>query len=214
MSVAAVLATLVLVMFGRPAFGRFIGAVNPVVAVVAVSLILAAITPAALGKGIFTIVGKDTARGVLVSASIAALFGLFIVMVDVNVVLPRGLNVAYPESILLYPVIGYGVEILFHALPFFAVALVIGSRIERPAFLWSAIALIAALEPAFQAVAGFTSVYPAWVTALVSLHIFAINVCQLAVFRRYDFVSMYAFRIVYYLFWHIGWGHFRLQILF
>lgn len=48
LSAAVLSATLVLVASGRSTFARFIGAVNPVRAVVAVSLILAAITPAGL----------------------------------------------------------------------------------------------------------------------------------------------------------------------
>jgi hypothetical protein len=31
---------------------------------------------------------------------------------------------------------------------------------------------------------------------------------------RYGFLSMYAFRLVYYLHWHIVWGYLRLQLLF
>jgi hypothetical protein len=31
---------------------------------------------------------------------------------------------------------------------------------------------------------------------------------------RYDFVAMHSFRLVYYLFWHIGWGTVRLGALF
>jgi hypothetical protein len=41
-----------------------------------------------------------------------------------------------------------------------------------------------------------------------------INLVQLTLFRRYDFLTMYAFRLVYYLVWHVAWGHLRLQVLF
>jgi hypothetical protein len=37
---------------------------------------------------------------------------------------------------------------------------------------------------------------------------------QLYVFRRFDFASMYAFRLVYYAYWHILWGVIRLKVLF
>ena len=40
------------------------------------------------------------------------------------------------------------------------------------------------------------------------------QLAQLLIFKKYDFNSMYAFRLVYYLFWHIGWGHLRLRLLF
>lgn len=37
---------------------------------------------------------------------------------------------------------------------------------------------------------------------------------RLALFKRYDFVTMYTFRLVYYLLWHIVWGVIRLRLLF
>ena len=33
-------------------------------------------------------------------------------------------------------------------------------------------------------------------------------------FQRYDFMAMHAFRLVYYLTWHIVWGYARLKLLF
>jgi hypothetical protein len=41
-----------------------------------------------------------------------------------------------------------------------------------------------------------------------------INLCQLLIFRRYDFISMYTFRIAYYMLWHVLWGYARLRLLF
>ena len=37
---------------------------------------------------------------------------------------------------------------------------------------------------------------------------------ELLIFKRYDFIAMYAFRLVYYLIWHIVWGYARLRSLF
>jgi hypothetical protein len=34
------------------------------------------------------------------------------------------------------------------------------------------------------------------------------------VFRRYDFVTMYSFRLFYYAYWHIAWGVIRLRVFF
>ena len=42
----------------------------------------------------------------------------------------------------------------------------------------------------------------------------AINICQLSILRRYDFVSMWTFRLVYYAIWHVVWGELRLRVLF
>jgi hypothetical protein len=57
-------------------------------------------------------------------------------------------------------------------------------------------------------------IYTTWAAAYVFLNVWVINMVQLALFKRYDFVSMYAFRLMYYLLWHIAWGHARLGLLF
>jgi len=52
------------------------------------------------------------------------------------------------------------------------------------------------------------------ILAYVGLHVFLINLLQLWLFKRYDLISMYSFRLAYYLLWHIGWGHVRLKLRF
>ena len=80
--------------------------------------------------------------------------------------------------------------------------------------IWTGLLVAALVEPVFQVVAGFSDPVLRWATAYVGLHVFLISAAQLAIFKRYDFVSMYAFRLVYYLFWHIVWGYLRLEWLF
>jgi hypothetical protein len=48
----------------------------------------------------------------------------------------------------------------------------------------------------------------------VWLHVAAINLAQLLLFRRHYFVSMLTLRLAYYGIWHVAWGHLRLQVLF
>ena len=55
---------------------------------------------------------------------------------------------------------------------------------------------------------------PTWVTVCVFLNILLINLFQLLIFKRYDFVSMFSFRLAYYAIWHIAWGYVRLNLLF
>jgi hypothetical protein len=50
--------------------------------------------------------------------------------------------------------------------------------------------------------------------AYVGLHIFLIGLVQLLLFTRYDFITMYTFRLSYYAIWHILWGHLRLNLIF
>ena len=42
----------------------------------------------------------------------------------------------------------------------------------------------------------------------------AVACLQLYVLRRFDFASMYTFRLIYYGYWHIAWGVIRLEVLF
>ncbi len=46
------------------------------------------------------------------------------------------------------------------------------------------------------------------------LQLLAFGLVQLYVFRRFGFVSMYAFRLAYYSLWHIAWGAIRLKWAF
>ena len=74
---------------------------------------------------------------------------------------------------------------------------------------------VALVETAFQLwlmTASHWATLP--IRGFVGFHIFLINVCQLLIFRRHDFISMYTFRIVYYAIWHIAWGYLRLRVLF
>ena len=80
--------------------------------------------------------------------------------------------------------------------------------------MWLCLLLVALVEPFFQMRWGFAGRPLSWAEAYVGLHVFAINVLQLYVFRRYDFISMYSLRLFYYLYWHIIWGYLRLQWLF
>ncbi len=40
-----------------------------------------------------------------------------------------------------------------------------------------------------------------------------VDLLQLYIFRRYDFIAMYLFRVACYLEWHILLGYVRLQVL-
>jgi hypothetical protein len=151
-------------------------------------------------------------------AALAAVFGLVAVLVDLKVPFPADMNAAFPESLAFYPVMGFGVEILFHVVPLAVLLPILTSVFKgmgQDTAIWIAIGLVALLEPAFQTVTGRPAgSVPLWATAVVALNIFLINLTQLVLFKRFDFVTMYAFRLAYYAIWHVAWGHFRLGILF
>jgi hypothetical protein len=74
--------------------------------------------------------------------------------------------------------------------------------------------IVALLEPVFQTVLSASGEIPLPGLVAVFVNLFIFNVAQLALFRRSGFLAMYGSRLVYYLIWHIIWGHFRLAIIF
>jgi hypothetical protein len=114
-----------------------------------------------------------------------------------------------------YPAVGYVAELLFHVLPL-ALTLVVlqpfRKRLGTDRLVWLAIGFVAVLEPTFQVLFGGDLLSP--LAVYTWAHVFAISLLQLAIFRRYDFVSMVTVRLVYYCYWHILWGVVRLDVLF
>jgi hypothetical protein len=198
-------------------FQFFLGKVNPLGAIISISLLGFVLLSVLLSRGWLAIYERENLRGILIALGLGALFGLVMVLVDLRVVFPDDLNKSYPESLLFYPAMGYVVEILFHVLPVTLLLVAMTSLSREMSFekvILPCIFLISLLEPVYQTKIGFSRQYPVWVTGYVALHIYLINLCQLLVFRRYDFVSMFSLRLSYYIIWHILWGYLRLKILF
>jgi hypothetical protein len=224
LALALVLATVAL--FANAAlFEPLIGEMNPVAAAAGIGLLGAALLYVLRARDGFLIVRPAVAPGLRRAAGLASLFGLLIIGVDSAMVHPADMNVPFPQSLLFYPVISLMVEILFHLLPLTALLTVVpmmARHRQSETTVQASLLLVALLEPAYQTWAAVTETpivgapasYAASTVTYDALHIFAINLCQLQVFRRYDFVSMYAFRFVYYAIWHIVWGHIRLGVLF
>lgn len=198
-------------------FQLFLGNVNPLAAIVVVSFLGVLLLSFLLSKGWFAIYKKENLKGLARSSAFAAVLGMIMILVDTKVVLPEGFNIPFPESLLFYPAADYFAQILFHVLPL-SVLLISLSAIFKHAshknITWTCILAVALLEPVYQAVMGFSNPIPLGAVVYIWIHVLIINLSELIIFKRYDFISMYAFRLVYYLFWHIGWGYFRLQILF
>ena len=161
--------------------------------------------------------GRKTLRGVVFSAIVATLFALAAISVDLGIGFDRDLNVPLPQSLSFYPAIGYVAEIVFRTLPLSLLLIFLGPLIKKrnpDSLVWSCILVASFLEPIFQLGFAFSQKPLSWADAYVVPHVFAFNLLQMYVFRRYDFVSMYSFRLIYYIYWHIVWGHLRLQLLF
>jgi hypothetical protein len=152
---------------------------------------------------------RDRLRGLVLSATLATLFAVVTILVDLSIVQPKDLNVPPPQSLLFYPAMAYVAEISFHALPLTLLLVLLGpllKKLDPGSIIWFCMIVDSFLEPIFQLGSGF-SVY-------VGMYVFAFNLVRLHVFRRYDFVSMYSCRLVYYIHWHIVWGYMRLHLLF
>ncbi len=203
---------------GSTAFQRFFGKINPLLAVLLVALAGIIAFSVLLFRGWFAIYNREhLRRGLLTAAALATPLGVLIILVDLAGVFPEGINVRFPESLLFYPAIGFVVEIVFHVLPLTLLLFLLTSLSRKLAFekiVWPCIVLISVAEPVFQALLSASNHYPLWADLYVGFHIFLINLIQLWLFKGYGFVSMYAFRLAYYLIWHIGWGWLRLEVVF
>jgi hypothetical protein len=169
-----------------------------------------------LSRGWFAIYKTGNHKGLLVALGLAALLGLGIILVDLKSPFPADINRPFPDSLFFYPIFGYVVEVIFHLLSLSLLLILVTSIFKAIDFekaVWLCIFIVAFLEPIFQTILGSSRPYPTWVTGYVFLNIFLINLFQLLIFKRYDFVSMYSFRLAYYLIWHIAWGYLRLRLL-
>lgn len=154
--------------------------------------------------------------GALAATLLATVLVPPVIVVDVLGGFPRDLNVAVPEALLFYPTIALVAEVAFHLAP---LALLLGllgrlrDRLGPGRTVWIAIVVASSIEPVFQVVlAGGES--PTWAVGYVGVHLAAFGLVGLYLFKRYDFLTLYLFRIVYYLHWHILWGVARLELLF
>jgi hypothetical protein len=216
LSLIAVGFTAFLLPASRPDFQRFIGAANPLLVVLGCALV----GGLALGwlhkrYGFEIVQGPQTPRGIAVAAAIATLLAVAIVVADLFIRYAEDINIPMPRALLFYPAIGFVAEIVFHILPLALVLLLLTpfrSRLGENRVVWLAILIVAVTEPIFQVT--FQGEPFTWGAAYTWLHVFVFALCQLAIFRRYDFMSMFAFRLVYYAYWHIAWGVLRLEVLF
>ena len=164
--------------------------------------------------GTFRLYRVSKARGVAAAVGLAVPFMISATVADLVGRFPEAVNVLLPAALLFYPVMGYVVELLFHAIPLALLLPATASFLRS----WPAerriglcIALAAMLEPIFQAL---TSTSDAPLTLFVLVQVFVFGLVELWLFRQYDFVAMYAFRLTYYAYWHVLWGYLRLGWLF
>ncbi|RLC77599.1 MAG: hypothetical protein DRI81_08320 [Chloroflexi bacterium] len=216
LSLVALIFVVVLLPSSSAYFRRFFGKMNAIIVTV-VAAILGAVSLWVLQSHYeFTLFrGGMTLRGIVLSAAFATVLGVAIVVADLIIRYPQDTNVPVPQALLFYPAVGFVAEIVFHILPLTLLLFVLSpleGRLGSERIVWLSIVLVAVVEPTFQVLFGekaFT-----WGAVYTWVHVFAIAFLQLYVFRRFDFVSMYSFRLFYYAYWHILWGVIRLKVLF
>ncbi|MDH4327492.1 MAG: hypothetical protein OEV77_03135 [Nitrospira sp.] len=193
----------------NPVFQPYFWSLSPLLVVVVIS----AVGIIALGflssHGWFEMYSrKQSLRGVAWPSAFATLFAVPIVLIDLTVVFSYQ-HVPQPQSMLFYPTMAYVAEIVFHVLPLSLLLVALGplrKGRDPTRLVWLCIVLASCLEPMFQLSWSPLEVPLSGVGVYVGLHVFAFNVLELSIFRRYDFVSMYACRLVYYLYWHVLMG--------
>lgn len=198
-------------------FQRFMGSINPLIVILLIIFLGVVLLSLLLSRGWFAIFRKENLKRIFRWYGLAVLFGLIAIVVDLKVVFPADQNVLFPGSLAFYPVMGFIVEILFHVLPFSLILIILtplSKKINHNKIIWVSIFPVSLLEPILQVLLGYSGQYPSWTYVWTGLHVYLITLSQLIIFKRYDFVSMYSFRIVYYIIWHILWGYVRLQLLF
>jgi hypothetical protein len=196
-------------------FQRFIGNINPIVASLTVVGLGFIFLTFLLNRAGLVLYKKANRQGRIRASALAAVFGLLIILMDLKIVFRADINIPFPESLWFYPAIGFFAEIIFHLAPLSLLLIALTAIFRntgREKIVLFRIPVVALLEPAYQVIwMRSANQYSLWAGMFVGLLVYLINLFQLLIFRCYDFVSMYVFRLVYYLFWHIGWG---LDILF
>ena len=200
---------------GEASFRRFLGPVDPALAVIAVLLVNAPALAYLSATGAFSIYRPAGPRGVLLVAALAGFFGAVVIVADTIIVFPRDMNVPFPESLAFYPVIAMLVEAAWHALPMALLVLALSRfrRLDLRRSSWYLVPLVALPDPIFQVV-DMAAASPWGATLFVGVHVYLINLVEMILFRGHSFIGAYAFRVGYYLVWHIVWGHVRLDLLF
>ena len=215
-SIGVIGVTALLVPTSKAFFQPFFGGMQPILAVVSAAIVGGVSLRLLRTFGGFEIFkGRMTLRGIAVSAGFATLLGIAIIIADILIRYGEDMNVPVPEALLFYPAMGFVAEMVFHIFPLALLLVVLAplrSRYHPNRFAWAGIIVVAVLEPTFQIV--FAGEPLSWADMYTWVHVFAIAFLQLYVFKRYDFVSMYSFRLVYYAYWHIVWGVIRLKVLF
>ncbi|MDH3379252.1 MAG: hypothetical protein OEQ39_20190, partial [Gammaproteobacteria bacterium] len=143
-------------------------------------------------------------------------FMIGVTAADIAFRLPVNINVPLPAALIFYPVIGYVAQIALHIVPFTIILFLLRSFLpagDPSRHMWAGILLASVPEAIFQTVFTVNGQDPLGIAAYVAVSLFLFGVVELNLLRRFDFATMYAFRFIYYCYWHLTWGNVRLHWL-
>jgi hypothetical protein len=212
----AIVSAAALDAWGTPALRLYFGALQPTATTaVVVALGLGALAYLERSRWFTIDTGRALPPGTARAVKWTAVLAIPVVLVDVWGGFGPDINVTVPRSLLFYPLMAVIAECVFHLVPL-ALGVVVLKKLLRstaPQAPWALLGVVALLEPAFQTVWAVAE-SPLWANVYVGVHVLVFNLLSLWFFRRYDFLSVYVFRVSYYGFWHILWGQLRLELLF
>lgn len=160
---------------------------------------------------------RSSIRRFLAAAALALPFMIAVTVADAVFRFPIDINVGLPTAIVFYPAMGYIAQIVLHVVPF-ALLLALGRLLfpaSRPSLrIWVSIVLASLPEATFQVVSSLRGGEPGLMATFVAGHLFFFGLVELYLYRRFDYATMYAFRIIYYCYWHLIWGSLRIYWLF
>jgi hypothetical protein len=156
-------------------------------------------------------------KGIRVAVALVLPFMIIMTFVDVAFRFPPDINVALPTAMLFYPAIGYVAQIALHVAPF-AILLSLTKLLFKTRSttwcVWLSITIASAFEATFQAVSSLDGDGLSTIAGIVAVILWLFGVAELYLYRRFDFATMYAFRIFYYCYWHLLWGNLRIHWLY
>jgi len=195
-------------------FNHFIGFHHSIIIFLGSVFLGALLTTYLICCSPFEIYRKQNIKSWVFIISLALFFGIEVIIADIGFAdYSSDINIPFPRSLLFYPAIGYFAEILFHLLPITILIFLFSSfRLSGRKMIWIIIILVSLIEPIFQFF--FTTTSSLLTSLYTGIHVFLFSLSQLYIFKRYDFISMYMFRLIFYFIWHILWGYLRLDILF
>lgn len=207
-------AVVVLTLGNAADFSAFFGPVPPLLgAILVCGCGIAALHLLNRNWGIKAFDGSLTTRNRLAAMGWAVPFMISVTAADLLLGFPADLNLAPPAALLFYPAMGAIAQIALHLIPFFALLWVTGvvlpglSTSRRTAL---SIALASVPEALFQIPTSDDDAPPAMLMLFVIVQLFCFGITELLLLRRYDYLTMYSFRLSYYAWWHVVWGYLRL----